>query len=165
MTLKKPLAISLLILAPVFATEPPKIVFVQAVHVDLKEEPKASSATVASVNRGEAGQVIETKDIWMKVKMGKRTGWISKLFVTNHKPVGNADLMKDVKQNLATTSRRRPSSYSVSATARGLMTSERGREGREMYETDGEALDKIEKYSLPKDSLKKFKTNGKLNID
>lgn len=166
MTLKRHLIISgILCFSCLWAGDPPKTIYIQAVHIDLKENSMANSATIGSVNRGEEGLIIESKDSWIKIKCGKKTGWVSRLFVTNHKPVGNSDLMKGVKENLTTTSRRRPSSYSVSATARGLMTSERGREGREIYETDGEALEKMEKYSLPTDSLRKFKSNGKLNIN
>lgn len=147
------------------ADAPKKVLFVQAVRVDLKSESKANSQTVGTVSRGDSAMLLETNGQWIKIKSGKKTGWLSRLFVASHKPVGNADLMKDVKENLSTSSRRRPSSYSVSATARGLMTSERGREGREIYETDGEALEKMEKYVVPKDSLRKFTSSGRLNID
>lgn len=147
------------------AVDPPKPVYVQALKVDLRAEPKTSSASAGVVTRGDVATIQETSGQWVKIKSGKKTGWISRLFIAGHKPVGNADLMRDVKENIVTSTRRRPSSYSVSATARGLMTSERGREGRELYETDGEALDKMEKYSLPRDAVKKFKSSGRLTID
>ncbi len=145
--------------------EPSKPVYIQAIHIDLRENPKNNASAVGSVSRGDSASVLETAGNWLKVKSGKKVGWISRLFVTPHRPVGNADLMKDVKENLTTSSRRRPSSYAVSATARGLMTSERGREGREMYETDGDALEAIEKYSLPKDAIKNFSASGKLTVE
>jgi hypothetical protein len=149
----------------VLATASLKTVYVQASRIDLKDSPKSGSARIGDVIRGEQLTVLETQGTWIKIKAGKKTGWISRLFVSSHRPVGNADLMKDVPESLPTSSRRRPSSYSVSATARGLMTSERGREGREMYQVDGEALERMEKYSLPKNVLDGFKTNGRLNVD
>ena len=142
-----------------------KVVYVQALKVDLRAEPRANSAVAGTVARGERANVVAAEGNWMKVRCGKKFGWISRLFVGTHRPIGNADLMKDVKENLVTTTRRRPSSYSVSAAARGLMTSERGREGREMYETDGEALEIMEKYRVSDDTLKKFKYNGQLNVE
>jgi hypothetical protein len=144
-------------------------VYVQSVKVDLKAEPKLGGSTLISLKRGDELVVQKKEGTWYNVKWtdssGVKNGWISKLFVNSNKPVGEAELAAELStdQSLAKAARRRSSSYSVSASTRGLTGGSRSREGREKYQSDFEAVDKIEKTTVSDQDLRKFQESGKLN--
>lgn len=135
--------------------EDPAVLYVHAVRADLKAEPKAGASAVSQLKRGVAllvepptGQV-STSPHWVRVRVrggdDSQVGFVSKLFVRNHPPVGQADLDKDVKDNsLEKASRRRTSSYSASAATRGYTESSRTRVGRAENATDEGALREVE---------------------
>lgn len=135
---------------------PPQVLYVQSVKATVRSEPKISAEAVTTLERGKKLTVLEQNGDWIKIKTKKYSGWISRLFVSTHKPIGQADLVQDMSTNLEKASRRRPSSYAVSASARGLMMGDRAREGNELYKSDYEALDKVEQYKLPVDKLETF---------
>jgi hypothetical protein len=139
--------------------------YVQAVHADLKDAPKMSAGKVATLTRGDELAIVSKESVWFEVKKGAAHGWISRLFLSAHPPVGKADLQKDVPATLEKASRRRPSSYAVAAATRGVMLGERAREGREMYETDYDALEKMEAVSIDQGKLDKFVTSAKLTVN
>jgi hypothetical protein len=136
--------------------------FVQAVKADLREAPRADGGKLVELKRGTAVDVLEKKGLWVRAKADTKTGWISKLFLSANRPVGQADLQNAVPEEVEKASRRRSSSYNVSAASRGLMTDERTREGRTLYATDFEQLEAMEKYEVPSEKLKQFQTSGKL---
>lgn len=117
--------------------------FVQSQKMALKAEANMAAADVMSLVRGDEVSVLETQGTWLKVQKGDKAGWVSKLFVSKNKPVGAATLAQEVTASEAKTSRRRESSYSVSASTRGLMPIQRSRTGRESYQSDNEALESI----------------------
>ena len=136
--------------------------FVQAVKADLHEEAKLDSPTLVSLKRGNEVESLERQSMWVKVKYANKVGWISRLFLSTTRPVGEADLSNDIAGNLEKASRRRSSSYAVSASSRGLMTDERTRQGRALYRTDSESLDALESTSFEAAKLRGFQTEAKL---
>lgn len=138
------------------------LMYVQAVKAGLMSEPKMGGVKVEELKRGEELTVVEKKDLWFHVRHGAKDGWASKLFLTDHKPVGSAELSQSVDVSLEKASRRRSSSYAVSATTRGLSADERVRGGRALYNSDFEALKEMESYSLSKEDLALFRNSAKL---
>lgn len=136
--------------------------YVQAVKIELKGAPQMNAAKVADLKRGDELKVIKKDGLWYQVKAGAAAGFISRMFVSPNKPVGNADLNADVQVSLEKTSRRRSSSYSVSASTRGLSADARVRDGREMYRTDYDALKEVEAYEVKKGDLDNFQRSAKL---
>lgn len=136
--------------------------YVMAAQTSITMEPKAGSAKVMDVKRGDALSVLEKKESWLKVKINSKEGWISKLFVSNMKPIGQATLNKDVTVNLEKSSRRRTSSFAATASTRGLNADERVREGRELYQQDYDSLKKVDAYQVKPEKLEKFKNEGNL---
>jgi hypothetical protein len=136
--------------------------YVQAVKIELKGAPQMNAAKVADLKRGDELKVLKKDGLWYQVKSGASLGFISKMFVSPNKPVGNADLNADVQVSLEKTSRRRSSSYSVSASTRGLSADARVRDGREMYRSDYEALKEVEGYEVKKGDLDNFQRSAKL---
>lgn len=137
--------------------------YVQATKASLKDAPRMNAGNVAGLIRGDQLAIVESKGLWFRAKSREKEGWISRLFLSTHKPIGETLLMKDIPQSLEKASRRRSSSYAVSAAARGLMTTERGRHGRELYQSDYESLDKLEQVELTPDQLEGFRSSAKLS--
>jgi hypothetical protein len=135
-------------------------VFVQTIKTPLRAEPKMESAEVKSLQRGDELAVVKVQGMWLQVQFKGTTGWISKIFTSTHKPVGQAALMKDVKEDLSKTSRRRSSSYDVSASTRGLTGNSRAREGKDMYKADYDSLEKKEKSQPSEKQLNEFEKEG-----
>ena len=106
--------------------------------------------------------VLETKDLFVKVKAGKATGWTSKIFLSSTKPVGQADLQREVPTSLEKASRRRPPSYTVNAAARGLAEDENTQDGSATYKADFKALKKVEERKVPQEEVDKFRDSAKL---
>lgn len=138
--------------------------YVQSVKADLKTEPKLDAASVLTLKRGAELVVIKKEGAWFNVSNSGKIGWVSKLFVNSNRPVGAAELTAELSkdQGLAKAARRRISSYSVSASTRGLTGGSRSREGREKYQSDYDAVDKIDKDSISEKDVKRFQKDGKL---
>ncbi|MCM2279219.1 MAG: SH3 domain-containing protein [Oligoflexia bacterium] len=138
--------------------------YVQPAQTPLKSAPQMNAANITQLRRGEALTVLKKEGIWFQVTAGKSTGWISKLFVNTSKPVGEAELSKELAddKNLGKASRRRVSSYAASASTRGLTAGNRMREGRETYQSDFKAVEKMEELKVPENELRNFQQAGKL---
>ena len=141
-----------------------KQIYVQAVQTHLRQTPQMNAKSVSQLKRGQKLEVVSKKGIWFEVQVGSQKGWVSKLFISTHPPVGHAELHQGVKDDLAKASRRRSSSYAVSASTRGLDASARVRDGRELYRSDFDALEKIEKINVSSTDLEKFANAAKLGV-
>jgi hypothetical protein len=137
--------------------------FVQAARAEMKKEPKTAAAVLARLSRGDRVQFVSKKDLWFEVRTGKAVGWIPRLFLSQHPPVGASELSNlPSGTTLEKASRRRPASFAVSASTRGLMVSERARRGQEKFPTDYEALVRLEELDIPAAELDKFRATAKL---
>lgn len=139
--------------------------FVQSVSAAIRDSAQMNSKVVLSVARGTELSVLETNGLWLKVTVDNKTGWVSKLLVGRFKPVGHTVLNKTVDNNIEKASRRRPTSYAVSAAARGLMTNERSRFNQERYKSDASALNRMETRDIKPEALEKFRQAGKLSFE
>ncbi len=135
--------------------------FVQSVKAELRATPSNSSPSQATLSRGTEVQVLKTQGPWTEVKAGGKTGWCLKLFLSPHKPIGAAALEKELAPSVEKSTRRRSSSYSSAASARGLMSDERTRTGREKYRSDYEAVDKINQEKVSDEAVEKFNNEAK----
>lgn len=135
--------------------------FVQSVKAELRATPSNASESRATLARGTEVKVLATQGAWSEVEAGGKKGWCLKLFLSPHKPVGAAALEKELAPSVEKSTRRRASSYSTAASARGLMSDERTRQGREKYRSDYEAVDKLNQEKLPDEAVEKFNEEAK----
>ena len=149
-----------LLASPAFGAEETR--WVQAVKADLMKGPTQSAEKITTLNRGDEVVVLESQGLWSKVRAGKHTGWVSKIFLSLTKPVGQADLQKEVPASLEKASRRRPPSYTVNAAARGLAEDESTGNGADGYKADYKALKKVEERKVSPAEVEKFRDNAKL---
>lgn len=136
-----------------------KKVYVTAASAKLKAEAKAGAADVGAITRGTELTVKTEQGPWLEVTDGKASGWISKLFISPTKPIGQAELLKDSKVTDEQMSRKRASGYSVSAATRGLSATSRNR--NEKFRSNNKALEELEAKSVNDQVIEGFQTEAK----
>lgn len=137
--------------------------YVQSTKTSLRSLPKSSSELLLTLPRGTELEVLSKEGLWYKVSAQGKTGWTCRLFIAPHKPVGKAEL-ENIPEELEKMSRRRTSSYTVTAATRGGFESARIRGSRELYKSNFIELEKIEDFRLPEDKLCEFWTSANLTI-
>ena len=131
--------------------------WVQAVQVDLKTEAQMSAAPVLHLKRGDQVALLTTQGLWLQVTVHGKTGWLSKIFLSDHPPIGNAELSKEVNVSMEKTTRRRSSSYAVSASTRGLQADKSiSRRGEDTQRPDYRSLEKMEHFQLDSRLISRF---------
>ena len=103
-------------------------------------QPRSSGPVLQKkIKRGTAVKQVGKQGLYLKVRMGSKTGWISKLYVSKFKPRGKIKVSKGLKKSKSVNIRRRASSFSETAAARGHKKSEtlRTRGSAHMYDFAG----------------------------
>lgn len=110
------LGLALLVAAPASAA----VLYVQGLKAVLYAEPRLGAARVAEVGQGEALTELEAAGGWYRVQAGNRVGWVSRLAVGTQAKGGEVKLLAAEGEALETGARRRASSFTTAAAARGL---------------------------------------------
>lgn len=138
-----------------------KNVFVKAKSIQLKKDANNASESVAELSRGTELKVLATQGLWLQVELQNKVGWISKVFTSDIKPVGQAELLNDTKVNSdAKSSRRRSNEYAVSAAARGLTATERNRNSVNKQRSNRQAVADLDKVKVEDKEVDTFKKEG-----
>ena len=137
-------------------------VYVFSKKASLYEEPNVKSNQIKTINSGDVITVYKEKGYWLYVKTSNESGWISKFLVSEYKPRDAKVKMAQIKKTLKRNARRRASSYSSAAAARGL--SENDTVTGSIKE-DLKAIEQVEKQKISEKELKEFMEKGNLNKD
>jgi uncharacterized protein YgiM (DUF1202 family) len=137
---------------PLFAEE---TCYVQSMKAKVMSGPTFKSAIVAEVGKGQ--KLISSGRVgsWMKVNYDSKTGYISSLLVANHVPLEKAGLIKGKEGDIKQGVRRRASTYTSAAAARGLAADDRRRLSKE-EKANYEALADLESLAISDAELSKF---------
>lgn len=138
-----------------FASE---ILYVQSLKAPLLSEPKLGSKELASVKKGESLKVIEKREGWFKVEYKNTQGWVSSLLLSNQKPMEKVSVFEEDK-SLKETARRRASSYTTAAAARGLLE-DRARVSQK-YMLDLSSIKWLEGIKIEEEEVLKFLEEGR----
>jgi len=133
--------------------------YVQSTNATIRSAPSFGSKVIAKVSKGQMLTSTAKNGDWIKVKIDGQDGYISHLLVTNQPPMEKTTIIKADEQEIKPTARRRASSFTSAAAARGLTDEEQKREGIE--KSDYKAVDKMEAVKVSPDEVKKFKETGK----
>ncbi|MFT5170926.1 MAG: SH3-like domain-containing protein [Candidatus Marinamargulisbacteria bacterium] len=136
------------------------IVYVFSKHANLMIEPSLKSEVIRRLEKGQKVRKIEKRGTWYKVKVGKQTGWIVKYLVTDQDPSINKPVVEMKRINLKKDARKRASSFSTAASARGLSDE---KEAIEKVKADMKAVKKMEDRKVSDQDLKKFIGAGALD--
>ncbi|MBP7281072.1 MAG: hypothetical protein KBA66_05815 [Leptospiraceae bacterium] len=131
-------------------------VFVQSPIAKLLSEPNVASAG-KPLQAGMELQQIGEQDMFLKVKSGTDTGWVMKLYVSKIPPSAKASSAGNQEKSNAVQSRARASTFTETASARGLSESKKLRTRGNNDEYDFESLDWLDKVSVKKEDIAKYK--------
>jgi len=131
------------------------IYFVQSENAKIMSQPSFKSDIVAKVSLGEKLNAIGKEGNWIKVALGDKTGYISALLISNHAPMKKVGVVQADGAEIDQGVRRRASSFSSAAAARGL-TKEDSKHAHEEGKADYEAVKKMESVTVKEDEVTRF---------
>ncbi|HAR63969.1 MAG: hypothetical protein DKM50_12995 [Candidatus Margulisiibacteriota bacterium] len=137
-----------------------KKVYVFSKNAQLLQEQSSKSKVLSDLTKGQELQVIEIKDMWIKVSYDSKTGWINKYLVSESMPSKEKADVESMKINLKKEARRRASAYSTAASTRGLVD---GKSTTRSVNADLEAVMKMEDQKVSPNEVKNFIKEGKLD--
>jgi len=141
--------------------------YVHSAKAPLYQAPSIGSKKVTNLKKGTKVIGIEEKENWYKVEYEGKDGWVYKLMVKKAPPLETKGLFARLKASfrkvavLRAKSRRRPSSYTTTAAARGLKD-KRSRFAQK-YELDYDALEKMESINISDAEALEFLAQGVSN--
>ena len=131
--------------------------FVQSPIAKLLNEPNMSSAG-KPLKSGTEVQQIGEQAMFLKVKSGSETGWVLKIYTSKIPPSAKADTAaNNGEKSGAIQSRARASTFTETASARGLNESKKLRTRGNSDEYDFESLEWLDKLSLKPEDVQKYK--------
>ena len=137
--------------------------YIQAVKAPIYLAPDISSGKIAELEKGEKITGIMEKGYWHKVELNGKTGWIYKFMVKSEPPINRSSLyarLSSVFQKFEASSnqsRKRSSSYTATAAARGLK--EKRVRFAQRYSLNYEAVEKMESIGITDDEAMEFLKN------
>jgi hypothetical protein len=131
------------------------ICYVQSVKAKVMSDASFKSAVIAEIIRGFKLVSTGKEGNWVKVRFKNKDGYISSLLVSTHPPLDKAGIIKGEEAEIRQGVRRRASSYTSAAAARGLTQDDRKRLNTEET-ADYASLEKVESFKLSDDELSRF---------
>jgi uncharacterized protein YgiM (DUF1202 family) len=104
--------------------------------------------------RGTKVTKIKKKGMWHQIQYNKQTGWVYSLMLGKAIPRSSLDITLEQMDQMAQSVRKRPSSYTSAAAARGLVNQRKRRAQKLGY--DYAALEKMESYAVDEKETLKF---------
>ncbi len=138
-----------------------KAYYVQSIKAKVMTAPSFKSGVIAEMHRGDKLYSSGRKGSWIKVRASKKNGYISSLLVSTHPPFKRVRFIRGDDKKIKQGVRRRASSYTSAAAARGLTQDDRKRLSRE-EKIDYDSLEKIESFQLGQDEIARFMEGNNL---
>lgn len=129
--------------------------FVQSETAKIMSQPSFRSDILAQVGFGEKLNATGKEGNWIKVQVGNKAGYVSALLVSSHAPMKKTGVVKADGAEIDQGVRRRASSYSSAAAARGLTKDDRKRADEE-GKADYDAVKKMESVTVTDESVTRF---------
>jgi uncharacterized protein YgiM (DUF1202 family) len=163
--MKKQLLMVLMILPAVLYTTltsaAETVFYVQSTNASILSAPKFGSRVISRVTKGESLTSLSQEGRWIKVNVDGKIGYISSFLVSNHPPLAKQTVIKaDEVDEIKPNARRRASSFTSAAAARGL-TSDENKEEADKNAPDYKAVEKMEAVKVTPAEVTKFKETGK----
>ncbi len=137
---------------PVFADS---IYFVQSATAKVMSQPSFQSEVIATLKRGDKFNAPKRLGNWIKITRNGKQGYVSALLVANHAPLNKLEVVRAEDVAINNGVRRRASSFSSAAAARGLTKEDRKRADEE-NKADYSAVTKMESTLVKEDEVTHF---------
>jgi hypothetical protein len=129
--------------------------YVQSVKAKVMSAPAFKSATLGTVGKGHRFVVLGKERSWVRVRYDFQAGFVSALLLSPRPPMDRVALIRAGDSDIAQGVRRRASTYTSAAAARGLTADDRRRLNRD-EKADYGSLEKIESFTLGHEDVAKF---------
>lgn len=144
--------------AAVLHAEP--VYYVQSASAKILLESSFKSKVIAEVGKGQMLTSTGQQGSWIKVKFNGKEGYVPSLLLSTHPPLEKTMVIKAEDSEITQGVRRRASSFTSAAAARGLTKEDRER-GDVEEGVDMQALKKMESLTVTDDEIKQFKAGEK----
>jgi len=132
--------------------------YVQSLKAKVLAQPSFGAPVITEADRGDALAVQETQDRWYKVSVDGKSGWISRLVVSDRAPMAKTTALDD-HEGLDISARRRASVATTAGAARGLAYDDRLRASQAGV-ANYAALEKVENVQVSEQEALAFLAAG-----
>jgi uncharacterized protein YgiM (DUF1202 family) len=129
--------------------------YVQSVKAKVMSATSFKAAVMGEVAKGFKFVSADKEGTWVKVKYNNKVGYVSSLLVSTHPPFDKTGVIKGDESDIKQGVRRRASSYTSAAAARGLASDDRRRLSTQ-EKADYDSLEKMESFKLTSDEISRF---------
>jgi len=141
--------------APAWAGE----LYVKSVKAKIFAAPSFGSDVIETATRGDAITELKRKNRWVNVTFRGKKGWVSGYLLSKTPPMKRVSVLKE-SASIEESARRRASSFTSVAAARGLNEYGRVRKDKLSYAIDYDALDRMESIDVDELEAQKFIEEG-----
>ncbi len=134
--------------------------YVQSVKAKVMSGPSFKSEVIAEIGKGHKLSASGREGSWVKVRISDKDGYVPSLLVSTHPPFEKAGVIKGEDADIKLGVRRRASSYTSAAAARGLAQDDR-RRVNQGEKIDYESLAKMEAFTVSPDEVARFMEGNK----
>ena len=129
--------------------------YVQSMKAKVLSAPSFKSSVLGEASKGTKLAAAGKEGNWIKVSYYGKDGYVSSLLVTPYPPLARAGLIKTDESEFKQGVRRRASTYTSAAAARGLAADDRRRLSSE-EQSDYAGLEMMEAFTVTDAELAKF---------
>ena len=134
-----------------------KSLYVRSAQAELRAEPSFGAEVIGTLKRGLELEVAGEQGRWVQVRHQGGKGWLPRLLVSESRPAqeASASVLGGEEADVANP-RRRSSTVTTAAAARGLAGEAEGRAGANL-KGDFQALERMEGYQVNPYRMRRFK--------
>jgi uncharacterized protein YgiM (DUF1202 family) len=136
------------------------VYYVQSLKAKVMSGPSFKAGVLGEVGKGVKFAALAKEGSWIKINYNAKTGYVSSMLLSPHAPLEKMSLIKGEGTDIKQSVRRRASTYTSAAAARGLTADDRRRLSRD-EKVDYAALEKVEAFTVSADDVARF-SEGKL---
>ena len=134
--------------------------YVQSAKAKIMSAPSFKAATLGEASRGTKLTFLKKEGTWVKLSYYGKEGYVASILVSPYPPLAQAGMIKAEDTDLQQGVRRRASTYTSAAAARGLAQDDRQRLSRD-EKVDYGGLEKVEAFTVSPDEVTRFMEGGK----
>ncbi len=137
------------------------VMYVQSLKAKIMAQPSFQAKILGEAGKGYKMTTLGRTGSWMKVQYYASEGYVSALLLSARPPMQRMGLIKADEAELTHGVRRRASTYTSAAAARGLVQDDRRRMSRD-EKADYDGVLKLEAIAISEDEVVQFMQGGAL---
>lgn len=136
-------------------THAEEIYYVQSLKAKIMSTPSFKAKTIGESSRGTKLVSSGREGRWIRVMLPPKEGYVSSLLLSKFPPLNKTTLIKGDETAIKHSVRRRASTYTSAAAARGLAQDDRRRLSRD-EKVDYGGVEKMESFTVGNEELSRF---------